>query len=120
MRDRDHLEHSRKPLEAGGVDAAVVADESDGRALAAGDRPSVVAHLPDDPDDAVDLIIGRVVLHDDEHVLRSPRVGGPPRIAGLSLYGARREVHGDVASPNSHAEPVGAGHHAPTVPLGQA
>ena len=58
-------------FDARAVDAAVVADEADGRARFARHRPRRVAHLFDGLHDAVDLLRRRVILHHDQHYVSS-------------------------------------------------
>ena len=66
-------------LDARAVDAAVVADEPDRRARLARHRPRGVAHLFDRLHDAVDLLLRRVVLHDDQHYSSSMSKYHPSR-----------------------------------------
>ena len=54
-------------LDARSIDAAVVAHETNGRALTAGHRTGLIAHLLYDLYHALDLIGSRVVVHDYEH-----------------------------------------------------
>ena len=56
-------------FDARAVDASVVADETDGRARLARHRPRRVAHLLDGLHDAVDLLLRRVILHDNQHYI---------------------------------------------------
>jgi hypothetical protein len=63
----DDLGNARQRLDARAVDAAVVADETDRRALGARHGAGLVSHFLDHPNDAVDLLARRVVLHDNQH-----------------------------------------------------
>jgi hypothetical protein len=61
------LGHTVERLELRAVDPTVVADEADRRALRAGHRARLIAHLPDHVDDARDLLFRRAMLHHDQH-----------------------------------------------------
>src|SRR5690606_21222197 len=67
LRDVDDLEDAGQPLEAGALDFSVVADESDGGALLPRDGARLVAEVLDRVDDALDVLLRRVVSHHDEH-----------------------------------------------------
>jgi hypothetical protein len=75
-----------EPLDARAVDSAVVSNQPDRGARFPRHRPSRVAHLLYDLDDAGDLGLRRVILHDNQHYSSSisknhpsvARVIGPP------------------------------------------
>jgi hypothetical protein len=60
----NYLRNSRQRFQTRRIDATIVPDESDGRALCAGHGPSLVSHFLDDTDHAIDVFRRRVVLHD--------------------------------------------------------
>src|SRR5688572_18450675 len=70
--DVNDLGDAGQRLDARAVHAAVVADETDGGALAAGHGARLVAHFFYRLDDALDLLRRRLLLHDYEHL--SPRM----------------------------------------------
>ncbi len=65
--DVDHPQDPRQRLQAPALHLAVVAEQADRRTLLAGKGTSLVAHLPDGVDDAIDVAFFRAVLHYDEH-----------------------------------------------------
>src|SRR5690606_18850278 len=66
-RDVDDLEDAGQPLDASAVDVPVVPDEADGGALLPRDGARLVAEVLDRFDDALDVLLRRVVSHHNEH-----------------------------------------------------
>ena len=73
--DADRLLDARQHLEERLIDGAGVAGDADGRARRAGHDVRGQSLRLDDFDDPVDLRVGGVRLHDDEHVCTSAEFG---------------------------------------------
>ena len=73
------------------VHPAVVADEADRRALLARHRPRLVAHLLDGGHDGLDLLLGRAVAHDDQHL--APRLRWLRRCPGRYVQLPHQAIH---------------------------
>ena len=71
LADVNHLGDAGQRFDARAVDAAVVADEAHGGARLARHWARRVPHLLDGLHDAIDLLLRRVILHDDQHYMSS-------------------------------------------------
>ena len=65
--DADGLGHARHVLEVCGVDGAGVAGDADGRAARARHLVGAKPHVADDAHDRLDVALGRVRFHHNEH-----------------------------------------------------
>ncbi len=63
----DDLPHSGQVADGGIIDVALVAQHPDGGPLAAGYGPGLQPHGLDRHLDGSNLLLGGVVMHDDEH-----------------------------------------------------